>query len=160
MAIQAQPSATAMAPSAPAEQSVTASLTAEIMHDPDDGQPTLLVSTQGNLCDLQEVTPRQLLAKVAQARMQLDRMEDLARQYAAGHVIPAFVEHYNITLREARLDGLGDEAPEFPAHVAGWGALLGTGELVVTVPQGQDPVARLGALRDLVLDLHDQADAA
>lgn len=65
------------------EQTITASLTAEIMHDLDDGRPTLVASTQGNQADLQEVTPAELLAKVAEHRAALDRIELLASEYEA-----------------------------------------------------------------------------
>ncbi|MGP4048748.1 hypothetical protein [Streptomyces sp. 2A115] len=148
---------TSTATSVPDEQSVTASLTAEIMHDLDDGRPTLVASTQGNQGDLQEVTPRQLLAKVTEARAQLDQVESLANEYAATVVIPAFVEHYGITLRETSLDGLRAIDPELAAIFRGSAALLKDGELIVTVPEGLDPVARLSALRDLVLDQQKRA---
>ncbi|GKQ40317.1 hypothetical protein [Streptomyces sp. A012304] len=74
---------TSTATSSLPEESVTASLTAEIMHDLDTGQPTLVASTHGNQGDLQVVTPAHLLAKVAEQHKQLDRIATLARRWDA-----------------------------------------------------------------------------
>jgi CO dehydrogenase/acetyl-CoA synthase gamma subunit (corrinoid Fe-S protein) len=60
------------------EQTITASLTAEIMNDLENGQPTLLASTEANLGDLAEVSPTTLMCKVREARAQLDQIEQLA----------------------------------------------------------------------------------
>ncbi|GKQ37377.1 hypothetical protein [Streptomyces sp. A012304] len=65
------------------EQSVTASLTAEVMNDLETGQPTLVASTHGNQGDLQVVTPAHLLAKVVEQHKQLDRIAALARRWDA-----------------------------------------------------------------------------
>lgn len=65
------------------EQSITVSLTVEVMHDLDDGQPTLVASTQGNQGDLQVVTVDRVLSMVAEQRAQLNRQERLALAYAA-----------------------------------------------------------------------------
>ncbi|MEU5769829.1 hypothetical protein ABZ782_28330 [Streptomyces asoensis] len=65
------------------EQSVTASLTVETMDDADTGGSILLASTQENQGDLQVVTVDQVLAKTAEQRAQLHRIEDLARQWGA-----------------------------------------------------------------------------
>lgn len=71
------------APSAstPPDQSITASLTVEVMTDLDDGQPTLVASTEGNQGDLQVVTTSQVLAKVAEQHRVLDRQAQLAIDY-------------------------------------------------------------------------------
>lgn len=75
--------ATATAPSTIAEQSITASLTVEVVHDLDDGQPALLAGTQGNQGDLQVVTVDQAFAKTAELRAKANRQERLALAYAA-----------------------------------------------------------------------------
>ncbi|MFF1321474.1 DUF6907 domain-containing protein [Streptomyces chartreusis] len=67
----------------PAEQSITASLTVEVMHDLDDGTPTLVASTEGNQGDLQVVTVDQVRAMIAEQRAHLNRQEQLALAYDA-----------------------------------------------------------------------------
>ncbi|MEV0183847.1 hypothetical protein AB0I54_31865 [Streptomyces sp. NPDC050625] len=156
----AQPSAVATAPSTLTEQSITASLTAEIMTDLDNGQPTLVASTQGNQGDVQVVTPAQLLAKVNQARAQLDRIEALANEYAAASVIPAFIKHYGIELIESSLDGLAEIDPDLAAGFKAFAALKKDNTFTVVVPKGQAPVERLAAIRGLVLDLVVKAEQA
>ncbi|MEU9894272.1 hypothetical protein ACIBCS_27965 [Streptomyces phaeochromogenes] len=153
-------SMTATAPSTLPERSITASLTAEIMHDLDDGRPTLVASTQGNQGDLQEVTPSQLLAKVTEVRARLDQIEDLARQYAAGHVIPAFIEHYNITVIEADMAALAEHDAKLAEGLIGYAALHKEGHFTFFAPDGQDPIERLGAMRKLILNLQEQGAQA
>ncbi|MFB7739601.1 hypothetical protein ACFC08_35680 [Streptomyces sp. NPDC056112] len=139
------------------EQAITASLTAEVMTDLDDGQPMLVASTQPGLGDLQVVTPTQLLAKVAEQRQQLDRIEALANEYAATVVIPAFLEEYGIELEELDLANLAEDAPDLAAQFRAFSIVKNDGTVIVAVPKGQAPVERLAAIRDLVLDLQKQA---
>ena len=72
--------ATTASPTLP-EQAISASLTAEIMHDLDNGQPTLVTHSGGNLGDITESTPAQTLAAVAVQRARLDAIERLAIEY-------------------------------------------------------------------------------
>lgn len=74
---------TATAPSTIPEQSIAASLTVEVMHDLDDGTPTLVASTQGNQGDLQVVTVDQVRTMIAEQRTHLNRQERLALAYEA-----------------------------------------------------------------------------
>lgn len=74
---------TSTATSATSEQSITTSLTVEVMHDLDDGAPTLVASTQGNQGDLQVVTVAQVRAMIAEQRAHLNRQERLAFAYEA-----------------------------------------------------------------------------
>lgn len=141
------------------EQSITASLTAEIMHDLDDGRPTLVAATEGNLSDLQEVTPSQLLAKVTKLRADADRIEALANEYAATVVIPAFIEHYSIELEELDTASLWEDAPDLAAAFRIFAALQKNNTIVVVAPKGQAPVERLAAIRELVLDLQKRTAA-
>ncbi|MEU5707909.1 DUF6907 domain-containing protein [Streptomyces flaveolus] len=90
MSTTVQPS-TSTAPSTLPEQAITASLTAEIMHDLDNGQPTLVAHSGGNLGDIAEATPAQVLAKVAVQRARLDAIERLAIEYG-GATSPADAE--------------------------------------------------------------------
>jgi hypothetical protein len=159
MAMKAQPSATAKAPSTPAEQCITTILHAEIMRDLDTGQPTLLASTEANLGDLAEVTPAQLLAKVNQLRADADRIEQLAAEYAATVVLPAFIEHYAIDLIETSTSKLVENAPELAAGFRAFSALKNDGTFIVVVPEGQPPIERLAAIRDLVLDQRERSAA-
>jgi hypothetical protein len=75
--------AASTAPSALSEQAITARLTVEVMHDLDDGTPTLVASTQGNQGDLQVVTVAQLRAAITEQRAVLNRQERLALAYEA-----------------------------------------------------------------------------
>jgi hypothetical protein len=153
-----QPEAPTASP-APREQSITASLTAEIMNDLDDGRPVLVAYTEGNAGDLVEVSATQLMAKVAEQRQHLDRIEALANEYAATVVIPAFIEQYGIGLEELDIATLAEDAPALAAGFRAYGARQ-DGALTVVVPKGQAPVERLAAIRDLVLHWQRNADAA
>ncbi|WP_406199204.1 hypothetical protein OG331_22920 [Streptomyces sp. NBC_01017] len=142
------------------EQSLSTILHVEIMNDLDDGRPTLVAATEGNLGDLQEVTPSQLLAKVAKLRADADRIEALANEYAATVVIPAFVEHYSIDLIETSLDGLAEISPAIAEGFRAFAARQSDSTFIVVVPEGQAPVVRLAAIRELVLDLDLQKRTA
>lgn len=109
MAIQARGIETATVPSPIAEQSVTASLTVEIMHDLDDGTPTLVASTDGNQGDLQVVTVDQLRAKIAEQRAQLNCQERLALAYEAATTKAPTGEPFTWTI--------ADEDSGLPLHV-------------------------------------------
>jgi hypothetical protein len=152
-------SATTTASSTLPEQAITASLTAEIMNDLDDGRPTLVAYTEGNAGDIQEVTPAQLLAKVAELRAHADRIEALANEYAAEVVIPAFVEQYSIELEELDTARLFEDAPNLASAFRAFSAVKDDGSIIVAVPKGQAPVERLAAIRDLVLDLQKRTAA-
>ncbi|MGW0372431.1 hypothetical protein ACWDZW_26785 [Streptomyces coeruleorubidus] len=154
-----QQTTTSTAPSTLPEQSITASLTAEIMNDLDDGRPTLVAYAEGNAGDIQEVTPAQLVAKVAELRAHADRIEALANEYATKVAIPAFVEQYGIELEELDTAKLFDDAPNLAAAFRAFCAVKDDGGIIVAVPKGQAPVERLAAIRDLVLDLQQRTAA-
>ncbi|MDX3555319.1 hypothetical protein PV729_26730 [Streptomyces europaeiscabiei] len=142
------------------DRAITASLTVEIMHDLDNGRPTLLISRDSNQGDLCEVTPFEAIAEASKLRADADRIEELAREYAAKHVIPALVEHYGITLRETSLDQLHATGPEIADMFMGYGMRLPSGELVFVVPEGQDPIERIGFIRGALRGINEQAAAA
>jgi hypothetical protein len=143
------------------EQAITASLTAEVMNDLDDGLPTLVASTEGNQGDLGEVSPSTLMCRVREARAKLDEIEQLARDYAATHTLPAFVDHFGIRLVERGMDTMREHLGPELAEKFGCVALhRQDGGFTVIVPEGQDPLVRLAVVRELVRDLQEQADAA
>ncbi|MDX3507335.1 hypothetical protein PV755_00100 [Streptomyces caniscabiei] len=142
------------------EQTRAAALTVEVMNDLDTGQPMLLASTEANQGDLQVVTPAQVLAKVNEQRAKLDRIEALANEYAARVVIPAFVEAYNIELIETSLAGLTKTDPDLASRFTALSALKTDGTFIVVVPEGQAPILRLAAVRELIENLQAQAEAA
>lgn len=158
MSTKVQPR-TAKAPSTPTEQSITASLTVDIMTDPDTGQPMLVASTQGNQGDLQVVTVGQVLNKVIEQRAQLDRIQALANEYAA-YTLAQFVEHYGIELIETPTAKLAEEDPDLAARFRAFSAVKDDGTFIVVVPVGQSAAERLAVIRDLVLDLQIQAGQA
>jgi hypothetical protein len=145
----------------PPEQVITASLTAEIMHDLDDGRPTLVAYTQGNAGDLDEVSPTTLMARVREARAQLDQIEQLAREYASEHTLPELVSHFSLRLIEYGEDTMREHfGPELAKKFGCVALHQQDGGITVLVPEGQDPIVRLAVIRELVLDLLDQAAAA
>jgi hypothetical protein len=131
----------------------------EIMNDLDDGRSTLMVSAETNLGDLAEVGPSDAMRKVREARAQLDEAERLINEYAETVTLPAFIEQFGIELVETDIEGLAGIDAEV---AAGFRALCARkdGAFVVVVPKGQAPVERVAAVRDLVLHLERQADAA
>ncbi|RSN64015.1 hypothetical protein DMH12_04375 [Streptomyces sp. WAC 04229] len=138
------------------EQCIVASLTAEVMADPDDGQLDLTASTLGNLADLQVISPRALLQKVAIQRKQLDQIEALAQEYTAKVLTPAFLAEYHIELEELDTASLFETNPKL---AAGFQALLVNhtdGRTIIAVPAGQTPTVRLAAIRDLLDHMQDQ----
>ncbi|MFJ4692819.1 hypothetical protein [Streptomyces sp. NPDC088766] len=141
------------------EQAIVASLNAEIMHDLDDGQPTLIASTHGNQGDLQVVTPTQLLAKVAEQREQLDRIEALANEYAEKVAIPALLTESGIELEEVTLVTLAEINPKVAAAFQAFAGTMDDGTFVVAVPKGQAPAERLATIRALVLDRQKRGQA-
>jgi hypothetical protein len=146
--------------STPAEQAITASLCVEIMHDLDDGRPTLIASTDAHLSDLAEVGPSEAMRKVREARAELDRAEELINEYTATVTLPAFIEHYGIRLIETDLEGLAAASPKIAAAFKSFALAAKDRTLTVLVPEHQAPVERLAVIRDLVLDLQRRADTA
>lgn len=149
-------STTRSAPSASTlpEQTIVASLTAEVMRDLDDGQPTLVASTQGNQGDLQVVTPAQLLAKVNEQRRKLDQIETLANEYAAKVTIPGLVDHFGICFMETLPDILGGTEPTGQVESYGWN--LPDGRIGVLLADGLSAVQQVAGLRAIVLGLQAQ----
>lgn len=158
MATMAQPPEAATTPSALLDRTIEASLSAEIMTDPEDGELTLIAGPAG-WGDVQVVTPSQLLAKVKEQREALDRIEALAEEYAAKVLIPQFVEQFNIKLIESDIDGLAQDAPQLASVFRGVAYSVGSDSFTAVVPKGQAAVVTLGVIRELVLDLEAEKKA-
>ncbi len=141
------------------DQAISASLTVEIMADLDNGQPTLVASTQGNQGDLQVVTVAQALAKVTELREQADRIEALVNEYAEKVLIPALLTEFRIELEEFDLTVLAEDAPDLAAKFRAFAAVKNDGSVLVAVPKRQASAERLAAIRDLVLDIQKQVKA-
>ena len=150
---------TSTAPSLLLEQGIIANLTVEVMADLDDGQLTLVAATEGNLGDLQVVTPAQALAKVSVLREQAGRIEALIGEYAEKVLIPAFLAEFGIELEELDISSLTEDAPNLAARFRAFAAIKNDGGIIAAVPKGQAPVERLAAIRDLVLNLHNKGQA-
>ncbi|WP_306186923.1 hypothetical protein [Streptomyces sp. MK5] len=129
------------------------------MADLDNGQPTLVASTQGNQGDLQVVTVAQALAKVTELREQADRIEALVNEYAEKVLIPALLTEFRIELEEFDLTVLAEDAPDLAAKFRAFAAVKNDGSVLVAVPKRQASAERLAAIRDLVLDIQKQVKA-
>jgi hypothetical protein len=150
--------ATSTATSALHDQEITANLTVEIMTDLDDGQPTLLASTGSNQGDLQVVTVAQALTKIAEQSAKLELQRQLVSEYAV-HLLAQFVQSYSIELIEVGTAGLANGQPDLTSRFCAASEVTDKGAFIVVVPEGQSPVERLAAVRDLILDMEQRATA-
>ncbi|MDX3582965.1 hypothetical protein [Streptomyces europaeiscabiei] len=143
------------------ERAVASILVAEVMNDLDDGQPTLVAYTDGNAGDLREVPVTALAVMIREARAKLDQIEQLARDYATKVTIPLFLKHFDIELHEYKAESMHEDfGPELTAQIRGISEQRKDGRIIFAVPEGQDPIQRLAALRNYVNDVRSQADAA
>lgn len=145
---------TSTAPSTPAEQSISTFLHVEVMHDLDDGRPTLVTATESNLGDLRETSPARALGIVADARAQLDRIERLIKEYEAVDTFRAIVAEHHLHVEEWDITNLDEK---FRGKFVAFAAVTDDGLKVVVVPKGQDPIQRVNAVTDLVNNLQAQA---
>ncbi|MFE7927822.1 hypothetical protein ACFU6S_03655 [Streptomyces sp. NPDC057456] len=150
--------ATSTATSALHDQDITANLTVEVMTDLDTGETMLLTSTQPNQGDLQVVTVAQALTKIAEQEGTLQRQRQLVSEYAA-HLVAQFVEQYSIELVELGTAKLANEDPDLASRFCAASAVTDKGAFIVVVPEGQSPIERLAAVRDLVLDMEQRVTA-
>ncbi|MGA5374208.1 hypothetical protein ACPCSD_24500 [Streptomyces griseoincarnatus] len=132
------------------DRGITASLTVEIMTDPDGGQLMLVAATQGNQGDLQVVTVAQALAKVTALREQADRQEALINEYAETVLIPNFLKAFNAELEELDVTTLDGISPKVAAAFQGLIATAPDGTSTIAVPAGQTPAERLATIRTLI----------
>ncbi|MER8004951.1 hypothetical protein [Streptomyces sp. NPDC094149] len=84
---------TATAPSALTEQSITSTFHIEVMDDLETSRPTLSLSTDPTLGDLQVVTAAQVVAKAVEQHRLIDKAVRLALDYEAATAAPAPEPH-------------------------------------------------------------------
>jgi hypothetical protein len=155
MAIQTQPEAPTASP-APREQSLSTFLHVETMVDLDNGQLRLLASTETNLGDLQEHSPARLLGMVADARVQLDRIERLAQEFEAHDTLAAIIAEHDLTVIVIGCDGLAEHHHELADQLTCWIARDSDGRKYAVVPEGQDPIERTHAVARAVADIAER----
>ncbi|MFJ9740849.1 hypothetical protein [Streptomyces sp. NPDC101166] len=137
----------------PAERSLSLTLDAEVMADADTGALSLVASTDPQLSDIADVTPARLREMVAAARDRLAEFERLADEQEARDTLAALLAEHGILMVEAPLDKLMDVDDDLAARLACWAVESPDGRRYVIVPAGQDPVARLAAVRDLIASM-------
>lgn len=129
-----------------ATRQISLTLEAEVMAD-ESGRLSLVASTDAQLADFDAVSPARLRAMVATAREQLAEFERLADEQEARDTLAALLAELDVELEEwdaASLDPKLREAFDAFAMVSEDGPRL------VVVPLGQDPIARLEAVRCLI----------
>lgn len=137
-----------------AERSLSLALEAEVMADTDTGRLALVASTDPQLADFADVSPAGLRQMVAAARTRLAEFERLADEQEARDALAALLAERGVELEEwdtASLD------PKLRREFVAFAMVREDGLRLVVVPQGQDPIARLAAVRDLIADLDGAA---
>ncbi|MGW2048603.1 hypothetical protein ACWCPF_25980 [Streptomyces sp. NPDC001858] len=134
----------------PAERGVSLSLEAEVMADVDTGQLALVASANPRLSDFAETSPARLRQMVTAARARLAEFERLADEQEARDTLAALLAEHGMRLQEWDLSSLDSQMRD---HIkAVHDPTVGGGHVVI-VPTGQDPIARLAAVRDLIADV-------
>ncbi|MGY4917487.1 hypothetical protein ACWD9K_20085 [Streptomyces sp. 900116325] len=135
-------------------QSISLTLDAEIMTDADTGERILIASTTHHQDDLNVVTPAQLRSKVAAARAELSKFEELADRFEAAAAFDAFVAEHHLQVEKWDTSTLPDHLRNsFLAH----SFKLTDGRTIIVVPIGQDPAISLRSVRELVAHLERAA---
>lgn len=138
----------------PAERALSLTLEAEVMTDADTGAVSLAASTDPQLADFGDVTPARLRQMVAAARTRLADFERLADEQEARDQLAALLAERDIELEEwdtASLD------PKLRRAFGAFAMVREDGLRLVVVPAGQDPIARLAAVRDLLAGMRGAA---
>jgi len=137
----------------PAERALSLTLEAEVMPDADTGRLTLVASTDSQLSDIADVTPARLRDMVAASRARLAEFERLADEQEARDTLAALLAEHGLRIEEWNLSTLDsklrDQIKAVHDPVAG-------GDVII-VPAGQDPIARLAAVRELIEDMRGAA---
>jgi hypothetical protein len=131
-------------------RAVSLTLEAEVMADADTGRLSLLASTDSQLTDFAEVAPARLREMVAAARARLAEFERLADEQEARDTLQALLAEHGIVLEEwdtASLD------PKMRDRFVAFAMVHHGDQSLIVVPAGQDPIVRLGAVRDLIADM-------
>jgi hypothetical protein len=130
----------------PAERALSLTLDAEVMVDSDTGALSLVASTDPQLSDLAEVSASRLRELIAAAGARLVEFERLADEQEARETLAALLAENRLRIEEwdtATLD------PKLRDRIQAVYDPTG-GDRVVIVPAGQDPIARLAAVRELI----------
>lgn len=134
----------------PAERSLSLTLEAEVMADDDTGRLALVASTDPQLADFGDVSPAGLRDMIAATRTRLAEFERLADEQEARDSLAALLAEHRMRIEEWDLGNLDSKLRERITAVHD--PVEGDGRTIV-VPAGQDPIARLGAVRKLIADL-------
>lgn len=138
------------------EQSLSTFRHVEVMHDLDDGRPTLLIATESNLGDLRETSPARALSMIAEAEAELNEQRRLINEFEARTTLAAILAEHDLTLIEVDTVKAAEHFGDLAPRLACWSARE-NGRTVVWVPKGQSPVTRTNAVATLANDLAAQA---
>ncbi|MFC9287239.1 hypothetical protein [Streptomyces sp. NPDC057052] len=128
-------------------RAVSLTLEAEVMTDADTGIPSLVAATDPQLSDFDGVSPARLRQMVAAARTRLADFERLADEQDARDTLAALLAEHGVEMEEwdtASLD------PKLRRDFVAFAMVREDGLRLVVVPAGQDPIARLDAVRHLI----------
>lgn len=134
----------------PAERAVSLTLEAEVMADDESGRLCLVASADPQLADFGDVSPARLREMVVAARTQLAEFERLADEQEARDTLAALLAEHRMRIEEWNLSTLDSKLRDRIKAVHD--PITGDGRVIV-VPAGQDPIARLSAVRDLIAGL-------
>ena len=137
----------------PAERSISLTLEAEVMADGESGHLALVASTDPQLADICDVTPARLREMVAAARTRLAEFERLADEQEARNTLRALLDEHGLRTEEWDITALDSRLRDSITAVHD----PVTGGDVIIVPSGQDPIDRLGAVRQLIEDMRGAA---
>jgi hypothetical protein len=138
----------------PAERALSLTLEAEVMADDETGVLSLVASTDPQLNDFGEVAPARLRDMVATARQQLAEFERLADEQEARDTLRALLAEHRMRIEEWDVSTLDSRLRDNIKAVHD--PTEGDGRVIV-VPAGQDPIARLGAVRRLIEEMRGAA---
>ncbi|MFH8804083.1 hypothetical protein ACH4F6_31595 [Streptomyces sp. NPDC017936] len=138
----------------PAARALSLTLEAEVMADIDTGSLSLVASTDPQLADLGDVTPARLREMVATARTQLAEFERLADEQDARDTLATLLAERDVQMEEWDTETLD---PKLRREFVAFAMVREDGLRLVVVPTGQDPIARLAAVRDLIEDMQGGA---
>lgn len=141
------PTATESSPTS-IDQRVRLVIEAEIFQDSEGGPESLIVTTDTLACE--PTSPARLLGMVADARAQLDQVEQLANKYEAADTFRAIVAEHNLIVEEWDTSTLD---LKLRSSFVAFAALLANGDRVIVVPPKQDPVERLAAVASLIREI-------
>jgi hypothetical protein len=135
-------------------RAVSLTLEAEVMADDESGRLCLVASADPQLSDFGDVSPARLREMVVAARTQLAEFERLADEQEARDALVALLAERDVQLEEWDTETLD---PKLRREFVAFAMVREDGLRLVVVPAGQDPIARLAAVRDLIEDMRGAA---